>query len=61
VVIEVRDERGDRALEVDVVLPESVIGVNEQSLSGRLASKGHTTIIRRYWRVSNTTKVAWDR
>src|SRR5690242_21868183 len=32
VVIEERDELGDGALEVDVVLPERVVGVNEQSL-----------------------------
>ncbi len=32
-VIEVRDEAGDRALEVDVVLPQSVVGVDQQSLA----------------------------
>lgn len=34
-VVEVGDEAGDRALEVDVVLPEGVVGVDEQSLVGR--------------------------
>lgn len=36
-VVEVGDERGDGALEVDVVLPESVIRVDEQGLAGGLA------------------------
>ena len=31
-VIEVGDEAGDRSLEVDVVLPERVVGVDEQGL-----------------------------
>ncbi len=31
-VIEVGDEAGDRALEVDVVLPEGVVGVDQQGL-----------------------------
>ena len=35
-VIEVGDEAGNGALEVDVVLPKSIVGVNEQGLSDRL-------------------------
>jgi hypothetical protein len=35
VVIEVADEGGDRTLEVDVVLPERVVGVDEEGLAGR--------------------------
>ena len=31
-VIEVGDEAGDGSLEVDVVFPESVVGVNKQGL-----------------------------
>jgi len=58
-VIEVGDEAGDRALEVDVVFPERVVGVDEQSLIGCAAEGlvwelvgsglilgGHTLIIR---------------
>ena len=33
-VVEVRDEGGDGALEVDVVLPQSVVGVEEEGLAG---------------------------
>jgi hypothetical protein len=33
-VIEVANESGDRALEVNVVFPQRVIGVNEQGLAG---------------------------
>jgi hypothetical protein len=36
-VIEVGDEAGDGVLEVDVVLPEGIIGVDEQSLVGGAA------------------------
>ncbi len=36
-VVEVRDEAGDGALEVDVVFPEGVVSVDEQGLIGRLA------------------------
>ena len=38
-MIEVGDEAGDGALEVDVVLPERIVGVDEQSLVGG-AAKG---------------------
>jgi hypothetical protein len=31
-VIEVRDKAGNGALEIDVVLPEGVVGVDEQGL-----------------------------
>jgi hypothetical protein len=34
-VVEVGDEAGDGALEVDVVLPEGVVGVDEQGLGHR--------------------------
>jgi hypothetical protein len=34
-VVEIGDEAGDGALEVDVVFPESVVGVDEQSLGDR--------------------------
>ena len=33
-VIEVGDERGDGLLEVDVVLPERIVGVYKESLTG---------------------------
>jgi hypothetical protein len=36
-VVKVGDERGDGLLEVDVVLPQRVVGVEEKGLSGRLA------------------------
>ena len=36
-VIEVGDEAGDGALEVDVVLPEGIVGVDEQGLVGSAA------------------------
>jgi hypothetical protein len=49
-VIEVGDEAGDGSLEVDVVLPEGVVGVDEQGLVGRAAHcmvwRGHRLIIR---------------
>jgi hypothetical protein len=38
-MVEVGDERGDRPLEVDVVLPESVVGVDEQCVTGRAAGE----------------------
>ena len=34
VMVEQRDEGGDRGLEVDVVLPEGVVGVDEEGLGG---------------------------
>lgn len=37
-MIEVGDETGNRTFEVDVVLPESVVGVDEQGLVGGAAS-----------------------
>ena len=39
-VIEVADEGGDGALEVDVVFPERVVGVDEQGLAWREAGHG---------------------
>jgi hypothetical protein len=53
-VVEVGDEAGDGALEVDVVLPEGVVGVDEQGLGDRgterlrtsgLGRGGHELII----------------
>lgn len=50
-MIKVGDETRDRTFEVDVVLPESVVGVYEQSLIGGAASDRiegvHRLIIRR--------------
>ena len=66
-VIEVGDEAGDGALEVDVVFPERVVGVDEQGLLGRAAEglvrsglirEGHILIIRRFW-TGFVTKVRW--
>ena len=34
VVVQIADEGGDGALEVDVVFPERIVGVDEQRLSG---------------------------
>jgi hypothetical protein len=68
VVIEVGDEAGDGALEVDVVFPEGVVGVDEQRLVGRAAKglaweliggliwEGHMLIIR-WFCVAFVTKV----
>jgi hypothetical protein len=44
VVIEERDEVGDGALEVNVVLPQGVVGVDEEVLAGRDAM-GHGSIL----------------
>ena len=70
-VIEIGDEAGNGALEVDVVFPERVVGVDEQSLIGRVAEGrgwervgvgsglirgGHTLIIR-WFREAFVTKV----
>jgi hypothetical protein len=50
-MIEVGDEAGDRALEVDVVFPQSVVGIDEKRLVGGAASDliggVHRLIIRR--------------
>ena len=35
VVIQVGNERGNRALKVNVIFPERVIGIEKQSLAGR--------------------------
>ena len=40
VVVEVADEGGDGALEVDVVFPQRVVGVDEQGLAGRELGHG---------------------
>ena len=40
VMVQEGDEVGDGALEVDVVLPERVVGVDEQVLAGRVAMGG---------------------
>jgi len=39
-VVEVGDERRDGALEVNVVLPQRVVGVEEQGLPGCVAVLG---------------------
>jgi hypothetical protein len=36
-MVEVVDERGDGALEIDIVLPQGVVGVEEQGLARGLA------------------------
>jgi hypothetical protein len=50
-MIEVRDEAGDRPLEIDVVLPERVVRIDEECLVGGAASDliagVHRLIIRR--------------
>jgi hypothetical protein len=67
-VIEVGDEAGDCALEVDVVLPEGVIGVDKQCLVGDAAEGlgwrllggliwGVHLLIIRWFRVDFVTKV----
>jgi hypothetical protein len=67
-VIEVGDEAGDCALEVDVVLPEGVIGVDKQGLVGGAAEGlgrrllggliwGVHLLIIRWFRVDFVTKV----
>ena len=43
VVIQIADEGGDGALEVDVVLPEGIVGVDEQGLAGR--ELGHEVMV----------------
>ena len=61
-MVEVGDEAGDGPFEVDVVFPESVVGVDEQGLvrtaakrlGRRLLGEGHRLIIRRFWRASVT-------
>jgi hypothetical protein len=37
-VVEVGDEAGDCPLEVDVVLPEGIVGIDQEGLVGRAAS-----------------------
>jgi hypothetical protein len=58
-VVEVGDEGGDGSLEVDVVLPESVVCIDEEGLgSGAadgLALDGHGVIIRLDYRVGHAT------
>ena len=66
-VIEVGDEAGNRTLEVDVVLPERVVGIDQQGLISRTSERllrvwggliwdGHTLIIGSF-RVAIVTKV----
>jgi hypothetical protein len=40
VVVQIADEGGDGALEVDVVFPQRIVGVDEQRLAGREAGHG---------------------
>jgi hypothetical protein len=65
-MIEVGDERGDGALEVDVVLPERVVRVNEEGLSWGLTGDFeigiHLVIIERLaWRtgLSGFPQMQW--
>ena len=48
-VVEKGDEGGNGALEINVVLPEGVVGIDEQSLAGRSANllrvREHISII----------------
>ena len=39
-MVQVGDEADDRALEVDIVLPKRVVGVEQQGLAGRKSSDG---------------------
>ena len=45
-VIDVGDEGSDGALEVDVVFPKGVVGVEEKSLGCGLAGCGHAVVLR---------------
>jgi hypothetical protein len=38
-MVKVRDEGGDGALEIDVVLPECVVGVDEEGLAWAITSE----------------------
>ena len=38
-VVEVGDEAGDGTLEVDVVLPKGIVGVDQQGLIGKVAKR----------------------
>ncbi len=40
VVIEIADERGDGAFEIDIVLPEGIVRIDKQCLAGREAGHG---------------------
>jgi len=40
VVVEVADERGDGALEIDVVFPQGIVGIDEQRLARRKLGHG---------------------
>jgi hypothetical protein len=42
-MVEERNKLGDRPLEIDVIFPERVIGIDEQSLSAILC--GHVIMI----------------
>jgi hypothetical protein len=63
-VVEVGDETGNGPLEVNVVLPEGIVGIDEQRLvdgatrrlAWRLIQGGHELIIRRFG--TAITKVA---
>lgn len=54
-VVQVRDEARDCPLEVDVVLPERVVGIDQECLGlaashgGRNGGRGHRLIISRLW------------
>ena len=42
-VVQIADEGGDGALEVDVVLPQRVVGVDQQGLAG--GEGGHESML----------------
>jgi hypothetical protein len=62
-MIEIGDETGDRALEVDVVFPKGVVCINEEGLIIRTAadqSRGaHGLIIKVPWRVRGAPTGTW--
>ena len=52
-MVEVRDKSGDRSLKVNIVLPQCVIGIDKQRLSGahcyrRFLAGGHTPLYDAY-------------
>jgi hypothetical protein len=64
-VIEVGDERRDRPLEVDVVLPQGVVGVDEERLVDWAADGvnfgGHWVIISLGWRLAGGSNYGFAR
>ena len=60
-MVEVRDEAGDGSLEVDVVFPESVVGVDEQGLIDGMARLLIGALVRGLIRSSKHFQVAHAR